>query len=54
MVHFVAAVVVVQNVWELDLQQPVQYVPITTKVRTPFIVRALGGTRYKLCDKVCQ
>ena len=48
MVHFVAAVVVVQNVWELDLQQPVQYVPITTKVVSSNPVHCEGPRGYSI------
>ena len=48
-----AEAVVVVIVWQLDLQIPVQCVPITTKVMRLNLLRrsVLDST---LCDKVCQ
>ena len=53
-VHFVGiGGVMVVIVWSLDLQLPVQSVPITTNVVSSNPAQA-SCTHTTLCDKVCQ
>jgi hypothetical protein len=47
--------VVVVIVWYMDLQLPVQSVPITAKDVSSFEPRSWGGVLdTTLCDKLCQ
>ena len=47
------AVVVIMIVWQLDLQLPMQSVPMTTSVVVRILLRR-GVLDITLCDKVCQ
>jgi len=52
LIHFPLGVVVVVFVWYLDLQLPVQSVPITTEVVSSNPAHGVLDTT--LCDKTCR